>query len=385
MRIDSGGGMSTIERGVNLRRHPPVATRGGGDACRSRMRKLGLSLMLAALVAPAPTHGQFLPGAHDRWALREVSREFAPGRGDTRIAAQAGAMAPETAEKVPSPPAPGGYTPEQIAEMINNPLGYLWLLNVQSTTTWFSGALVDRARPLGSGQSSTLIQPVLSMQLTPNIRWLSRPIIPINSFELPNSYTRLTDQFEPAMGTIAFGRTTGLGDIQWMNYLATNEGVKPPDIFGIGVGLMMKTATREALGTGKWAAGPAAVAVHLDEKWVYGVIAQQYWSFAGDANRNDINVTSLQPILRYALNQESGIGVMPNWNYNWETRRWTQLFVGLGFDTMINLGPVPTQVGIEFHYNLAQNDLLNPQWQVRVVLTPVVPAPAWAGRALFGN
>jgi hypothetical protein len=52
---------------------------------------------------------------------------------------------------------------------------------------------------------------------------------------------------------------------------------------------------------------------------------------------------------------------------------------------MINLGPVPTQVGIELHYNLAQNDLLNPQWQVRVVLTPVVPVPAWAGRALFGN
>jgi hypothetical protein len=36
-------------------------------------------------------------------------------------------------------------------------------------------------------------------------------------------------------------------------------------------------------------------------------------------------------------------------------------------------------------YNLVRNDLLNPQWQVRVVLTPVVPAPAWAGRALFGN
>jgi len=349
------------------------------------MRKLGLSLILAALAVPAPAHGQFLPDSHDRWALREVSRELAPARGDSRIVAQAGAMAPEAAEKVTSPPAPGGYTPAQIAEMINNPLGYLWLLNVQSTTTWFSGALVDRAEPLGSGQSATLIQPVLSMQLTPEIRWLSRPIIPINSFELPNNYTTLTGQYEPAMGTITFGRTTGLGDIQWINYFATNEGVKPPDIFGIGVGLMMNTATSAVLGTGKWAAGPAAVAVHLDEKWVYGVIAQQYWSFAGDAHRNDINITSLQPILRYALTQESGIGVMPNWTYNWETRRWTQLFVGLGYDTMINLGPVPTQVGIEFHYNLVQNDLLNPQWQVRVVLTPVVPAPAWARRALFGN
>ena len=349
------------------------------------MRKLGLSLIVAALAIPTLTHGQFLPGPHDRWALREVSRELAPARGDSRIVAQAGALAPETAEKATSPPAPGGYTPEQIAEMINNPLGSLWLLNVQNTTTWFSGALVDRAEPLGRGQNATLIQPVLSMQLTPNIRWLSRPIIPINSFELPKNYTRLTDQYDPGTPTITFDRTTGLGDIQWINYFATNEGVKPPDIFGVGVGLLMKTATSELLGSGKWAAGPSAVAVHLGEKWMYGVVAQHFWSFAGDAHRNDINLTSLQPILRYALNQESGIGVMPNWNYNWETRRWTQLFVGLGFDTMINLGPVPTQVGIEFHYNLARNDLLNPQWQVRLVFTPVVPAPAWAGRALFGN
>ena len=31
--------------------------------------------------------------------------------------------------------ATGDHTPEQIPEMINNPLGYLWLLNMQNTTT----------------------------------------------------------------------------------------------------------------------------------------------------------------------------------------------------------------------------------------------------------
>ena len=126
-------------------RQPPAPSfRGelrGSDACWSHVIKLGLSLILAALAVPAPTYGQFLPGSHDQQALREVSLELAPARGDSRIVAQAGATAPETAEKATSPPAPGGYTPEQIAEMINNPLGYLWLLNVQSTITWFSGAL----------------------------------------------------------------------------------------------------------------------------------------------------------------------------------------------------------------------------------------------------
>ena len=349
------------------------------------MRELVLSLIVAAAVLHGPAHGQVLFDAQDRWALREAIREPASACCDRRFVAQAGTQAPPAAEKAASAPAPAGYTPEQIAEMINNPLGSLWLLNVQNTTTWFSGALVDRAEPLGRAQNSTLIQPVLSMQLTPNIRWLSRPIIPINSFELPSGYTRLTDQHDPGTRTITFDRTTGLGDIQWINYFATNEAVKPPDIFGVGFGVLMKTATSEFLGAGKWAAGPSAVAVHLGEKWMYGVVAQHFWSFAGDAERNDINLTSLQPILRYTLSQESGIGVMPNWNYNWETRRWTQLFVGLGYDALINLGPVPTQVGIEFHYNLARNDLFNPQWQVRFVVTPVVPAPAWAARPIFGR
>ena len=350
------------------------------------MRTLGFVLILSTLASAAPTHAQLLPPAsYDAWALHDVTGQVAPRRADSRVLAQGDRSVPQAGEKPASPPAPGSYTPEQIAEMINNPLGSLWLLNVQSTTTWFSGALADRVEPLGRGQNATLIQPVLSMQLTPDIRWLSRPIIPINSFELPGNYTRLTDQHDPGTRAITFDRTTGLGDIQWINYFATNEGVKPPDIFGVGIGLLMNTATSELLGTGKWAAGPAAVAVHLGKKWMFGVVAQHYWSFAGDDHRSDINLTSLQPLFRYALNEESGIGAMPSWNYNWETRRWTQLFVGLGVDTMINLGPVPTQVGLEFHYNLARNDLFNPQWQVRLVITPVVPAPAWAGHPLFGK
>jgi hypothetical protein len=341
-----------------------------------------LAASLALLVVPALVEAE---------SVHELSR-LADGYGKfVSASAKADARSPVlTATAAPAPeasaqPLPGGYTEAQIAEMINNPLGYLWLLNVQNTTTWFSGRLVDRAKQLGSGQNSTLIQPVLSMQLTPGLRWLSRPIVPINSFELPSNYTTLSGAFGPTGGSVSFSRTTGLGDIQWMNYVATNECVKPPDIFGLGFGLMMKTATSEVLGTGKWSVGPAAVAVHLGETWMYGVIAQQFWSFAGDPGRKDINVTALQPIIRYALTKESGIGVMPNWNYNWEASRWTQLFVGLGYDAMVNLGPVPTQVGIEFHYNLAKNDLLNPQWQLRVVLTPVVPAPAWAARPLFGG
>jgi hypothetical protein len=298
--------------------------------------------------------------------------------------AQSGTATPETSPKPPSASTPGDYTPEQIAEMINNPLGYLWLLNVQNTTVWYYGEVTEKLHQSRKAQNTLLLQPVLSMQLTPELRLISRPIIPINSFVLPVNYDAIIGRFDPAR-QLSFDRVTGLGDISWMNYVSTNEGVKPPNIVGAGIGLKMNTATNEALGSGKWSAGPAAVAVHMDETWMYGAILQQFWSFAGEANRKNVSITTVQPLLYRTIGKESHVGLMPDWIYNWDTRRWVQLGLGLGFDTMVNLGPVPAQVGFDFYYNVHRQELLGPQWMLRFFLTPVVPAPAWAGRPLFGR
>ena len=281
--------------------------------------------------------------------------------------------------------APGGYTPEQIAKMIANPLGYLWLLNIQNTTTWYNGSATQAANQDLKAQNTLLLQPVLSMQFTPGVRLITRPIVPINSFELPSNFNSLTNSTQPSSGQVTFERTTGLCDITWQNFFSTNEGVKPPTILGAGFALVMPTASSEVLGTGKWSAGPSAVALHMGDKWIYGVVATHIWSFAGDPDRNSINLTSLQPIIRYAVGKESHIGMLPNWNYNWETHQWAQLPLGLGFDTMLKIGPAPVQFGMEVYYNVKQYDPISPQWFLRFWFTPVIPAPAWAGKPLFGR
>jgi hypothetical protein len=278
----------------------------------------------------------------------------------------------------------GGYTPEQIAEMIKNPLGYLWLLFIQNDTTWYNGDIPDR---LGEGrskpQNSFLVQPVLSMQFTQGWRWILRPVIPINSYRVPTGFTLTTNQPPPSDIDLKFERKTGLGDIVLLNAFSTNEGAKPPNIVGAGLTTMFNTATEDVLGTGKWSAGPAGLALHIGEKWMYGVIAQHFWSFAGDDNRADVNLTDIQPIIRYLLTQETSIGMQPNWRYNWERDEWAQIPLGLGFDTMIKLGPVPTKIGLEFYYHVERPDELGPEWQIRFLLTPVVPAPAWSRKPLF--
>ena len=61
-----------------------------------------------------------------------------------------------------------------------------------------------------------------------------------------------------------------------------------------------------------------AIAIHIGEKWIYGVIFQHWWSFAGDDDRKDVNLTDLQYILRYQVTPETNIGSVPNIRYNWE-------------------------------------------------------------------
>ncbi len=148
---------------------------------------------------------------------------------------------------------------------------------------------------------------------------------------------------------------------------------------------MFDTATDDVLGTSKWSAGPMALAIHSGQKWIYGAIAQHWWSYAGDDDRNDVNLTDVQYVLRYRVTPETNIGFAPNIRYNWNAdsgNRWT-VPVGLGFDTIGQLGPVPTKIGLEFHYFVEQPDVFGPEFQLRLLFIPVVPAPAWSKTPIF--
>jgi len=282
--------------------------------------------------------------------------------------------------------APGGYTQEQINEMINNPLGELWLLFGQSDFVVYDGDALDLLDEDEKVMNFTLIQPVLPMQLTENWKTIFRPTIPIVSVDSPSEIYPPT---EPGEGfTADFDRTTGLGDIVLWAALARNDWTKPPNIFGFGPTIMLDTATDDSLGTGKWSAGPMATAFHIGDEWIYGLILQHWWSFAGDSDRQDVNLTDLQYVLRYRVNSETNIGFSPNIRYNWEPDSKDErlsLPIGIGFDTMVKLGPIPAKFGLEYQYYVEQPDAFGPQWLVRFILSPVVPAPAFSKKPMFGD
>lgn len=304
--------------------------------------------------------------------------------GETKDSIQAGIAAGEETEKQD----PGGYTDEQIAEMINNPLGNLWLMFTQNDTVWYEGNILDKINEGSKVFNTLLINPVLPMQLTENWKYILRPVIPINSFDLPNDVTISSPGFPPTGEPeidADFKTETGLGDIILWNAFSTNEGAKPPNVFGAGFTMMMDTATDEKLGTGKWSAGPMALAMRITDKWIYGAIFQHFWSFTGDNDRDSVNLTDLQYVLRYRLTPETTIGFAPNIRYNWTADGGEKLAlpVGLGGDTMIKIGPLPVKIGLEAYYYVETPDDFGPEWQIRFLFVPILPSPAWSKVPIF--
>ena len=282
------------------------------------------------------------------------------------------------------------YTDAEISEMVNNPLGNLWMLFIQNDTKFYGGDLTDTYNNGDELRTNvTLIQPVMPMQLTDNIKLIFRPVIPVISSEVPSGSNAGNGIFDPADPNWSPNTTDshdGIGDIVLWTALATNESAKPPNILGFGMTTMLDTASRDELGTGKTSIGPMGLAVRLTDKWIYGVVAQHWWSVMGDSDRDNVNLTDLQYILRYRLTKDTNIGMAPNIQYNWSAKNHDDrltLPVGGGMDTMIKIGPLPVKLGMEYYRFIKTPDAYGPKWQVRFYFSPVIPSPGWSKKAMF--
>jgi len=316
---------------------------------------------------------------YDEDALFADATGASPGSGGKAPSAEKAGEADEAAK---------------IAEALANPLSYLWLMFTQNDTTWYDGDILDRLGEDTKVMNTTLIMPVLSIQLTEKWKTIFRPVIPINSFDTVDNLNVSVDNVgESTIIGAEFDRKTGMGDI--VLWTAFSKQYKPPSVFGFGPTVMMNTATDDRLGTGKWSAGPMALAFSITDKWILGGIAQHWWSFAGDdtttvntslgpvtVDRPDVNLTDFQYVIRYRLSPLTNIGAAPNVRYNWETDQ-LNLPVGIGFDTLVKIGRLPVKVGAELHYYVEKSDDFGPEFMLRLFFVPVLPSPSWARTPLF--
>jgi hypothetical protein len=143
--------------------------------------------------------------------------------------------------------------------------------------------------------------------------------------------------------------------------------------WGIGPVLLAPTATNEAIGADKWAIGPAIGFVARSDKLMWGLFNQNLFSFAGDSDRDEVNVSILQPIVNYSLPDKWSIGTSEmNVTYDWEKDAWTALPLGVKLARLVKFGKLPVQFAGGYEYNFA-DDYVAPKWTVNITVKLLFP------------
>ncbi len=253
----------------------------------------------------------------------------------------------------------GALDLDEINRQLNNPLTSIWSLVFRNTTSILDGDAVENS------QVSNLLnfQPVLPIPVGESLILINRPVIPLVTSPTFNSETGDVEH------------TTGLGDIVLLSMLGptATRGF----IWGLGPSLVFPTATDDALGSHKWQAGPAGVGLYMSSDWVLGILAQQWWSFAGSDEYPETSTLSAQYFIWRVIPGAWQIGMSPVMLVDWKADSGNQvtLPVGLGVGKTVKLGKMPFKMIFEVEYAVIHPDDFGQTWNFVVQLTPVLSSP----------
>jgi hypothetical protein len=232
--------------------------------------------------------------------------------GVIAIAATPGPAAGQTA----------GEGDADLAEKLSNPVAALISVPLQLN--------YDQGFGADDGEVWRLnVQPVVPIGISEDWNLISRTIVP------------LTYQNDVAPGA---GSQFGLGDTLQSAFISPVEPTSGGWIWGAGPVVLLPTATDDLLGGEKWAAGPTAVVLRQGGGWTYGALANHLWSFAGDADRSDVNTTFAQPFLSYTTADAWTFGLNTETTYNWDESEWT-VPVNASASKLIRIGDQAVRIG----------------------------------------
>lgn len=260
------------------------------------------------------------------------------------------------AQSTESPPQ---LTPEQqaavqaaIIKASQNPVGNIAAIPFQFNNNYALG-------PYARYQFNLNIQPVVPFMLSKSLSLIARTIIPV----VDNPSNAPPGACASASGC---GSTFGVSDIQEQLFFAPKTTGNQL-IWGVGPVFQFPSASPGVLGTGKWSAGPAAVALVMPGPWVMGVLFTQIWSFAGKTANPPVNAGLIQPFINYNLKGGWAISTGPSLTANYTApgnQKWS-IPVGGGVIKTFKLGDQPMQLGL-FYYTFVERPITTPQTDLRV-------------------
>jgi len=238
-----------------------------------------------------------------------------------------------------------------LAKQTQNPLSDLISIPFQSNFDFNVGPN-DRTRYILN------IQPVIPFKLTDKLNLITRTILPII--------------YQPDVLSNS-GGNTGLGDLNFTAWFSPRTAGK--FLWGVGGVMVIPTATEDTTGSDKWSAGPSVVGVYKTGPWVMGGLVSNFWSFAGNSDRADVNIFFSQLFVNYNLSQGWYLTTQPIITANWEADsgdKWT-VPLGGGVGKVVRIGKLPINTSIQAYYNVEKPELNGADWQLRVVFQFLFP------------
>ena len=107
--------------------------------------------------------------------------------------------------------------------------------------------------------------------------------------------------------------------------------------------------------------------------WTFGVLANQIWSFAGDADETDINQAYVQPFINYTTKNAWTVGLNSESTYDWVTDEWS-VPVNATVSKLVKFGkqPVSFEGGIRY-WAVSPEDAGPKDWGARFAVTFLFP------------
>ena len=254
-----------------------------------------------------------------------------------------------------------------------NPLAQATLAIVEYDRVTLGGDLSDGNRTT----NVAVIEPLIPVPLGDS-GWslVNRPILPIGiGADVPVAGGGGGPTADDRSAGVAFDGKNGLGDFTFFSLLTPVTGDSPFK-WGIGPIFRFPTATNDKLGSEKYSVGPAAVALYSSESFSIGALNQNLFSFAGEDDRDDVRVSTLQYFAFYNFTPEWGVGTAPIISVDWDEASNADGYavpVGLGVTRTFRIGEIPTRMLVEGQYYVVQRDSFGPEWNVRVALAMFFP------------
>ena len=143
---------------------------------------------------------------------------------------------------------------------------------------------------------------------------------------------------------------TGINDLLtafWFSKKGPHHGKHH---FAPGVAMQLPTGTADSLGGGKWSIGPSFDYEYESGRLFAGAIALQIWSFAGDAERKDVNMLMIKPFVVFSLTEKWDLLYMPyGISVYWNKASGEKVYLPLGGGAQrhFQLGSVQMNLGAQ--------------------------------------